>query len=708
MNKNEIKKRIEKLKKEINHHRYLYHVLDKPEISDAASDSLKNELFKLEQEYSEFITPDSPTQRVGGKPLAKFSKVRHSTPMMSLFDAFSERDMEDWEERIAKILNPALALPLLRGGNKEVSPSLRRRGVGGGYYCELKLDGLAAALRYEKSIFKQGATRGDGQVGEDVTSNLKTIESIPLKLRQPSEAELKKIKLNSKQIDAVNKALAEGSIEVRGETIMMKKVFNDLNKKYKRAGKPILANPRNGAAGSIRQLDPRLAAERKLDFYVYALVTDLGLTKHEQEHELAKLLGFKTLRQNKFCPDLKAVIEFHKQQEKNRDKLLFECDGVVVKVNDLSLWPRLGVVGKGPRYIMAYKFAGMQVTTRIREVVWQVGRTGILTPTAVLDPVKVGGVTVSHATLHNMDEIKRLNLKIGDTVIIERAGDVIPKVIKALPKLREGKEKRIKVPDRCPICGSEVIKEPGEVAFRCSNKECYAVNLRRLIHWASKGALDIEGLGPKIIEQLVKAGLVRDVADFYNLAEGDLKPLERFADKSAVNLVNAIKEKKEVDLPRFIYGLGIRHVGEESAIELAKEFGSLEKIKKVGLEEIEDIYDFGSIMAKSIYGWFRNKHNIKLLEKLERKGVKAKSQKPKAKSQKLLNKTFVLTGALASLTRDQAKAKIRKLGGDVSSSVSKNTDYVVAGEEPGSKYDKAKKLGVKIINEGEFIRLIKS
>ena len=381
---------------------------------------------------------------------------------------------------------------------------------------------------------------------------------------------------------------------------------------------------------------------------------------------------------------------------------------MVVKVNNVDLWSRIGVVGKGPRYMMAYKFAGEQATTKVKSVKWQVGRTGILTPTAELGPVKVGGVTVAHATLHNMDEIKRLGLKIGDTIILERAGDVIPKVVRVLEKLRNGNEKKINTPKKCPICGSRVEKIFGEVAYRCENINCYAVNLRKLMHWVSKGAQDIEGLGPKIIEQLVKEGLVNDIADFYTLEEGNLKPLERFAEKSAENLVKAIGEKKEIDLARFLYGLGIRHLGEESSIDLTQEFGSLERIKKANLEEIESIHDFGGVMAKSVYEWFRDKNSLELLDKLEKNGVKIRSKNLEGKSKKLKGKIFVMTGTLESLTRDAAKAKIRELGGNVSSSVSKNTDYVVAGEEPGSKLEKAKKLGVKVITEEELKKITNS
>ncbi|MEA3398278.1 MAG: NAD-dependent DNA ligase LigA [Patescibacteria group bacterium] len=690
MDKREAKKRIEKLKAEINHHRYFYHVLDKPEVDDSAFDSLKNELEKLERKFPDLITPDSPTQRVGGEPLDKFKKVNHSSPMMSLFDAFSEQEMRDWEDRIKKILGVET-----------------RRGALLEYYCELKLDGLAVALRYQKGSFVLGATRGDGKIGENVTQNLKTINSIPLRLRRPKKSELKAIGLDQKQINSLFRALDKGTIEVRGEVIMKKSVLKQLNQENKKRGKPELANPRNAAAGSIRQLDPKLAARRKLDFYVYSLPMAFGFKKHEQEHEVARVLGFKILEENKFCRDLDEAIKFHHEREKKRDKLDFECDGVVVKVNDVSLWPKLGFVGKGPRYIMAYKFAGIQVTTKLQKVCWQVGRTGVLTPTAVLRPVKVGGVTVSHATLHNMDEIKRLGVKIGDTVIIERAGDVIPKVVKVLGDLRDGSEKSIRVPQKCPMCDAKVEKVKGEVAYRCTNTDCFAVNLRGLIHWASKGALDIDGLGPKIIEQLINEGLVNNIADFYDLTVGDLKPLERFADKSAENLVKAIQEKKEIDLPRFIYGLGIRHVGEETSLLSAKQVTSYklqvtslpEKFKEINLEAINDI---GPVVAKSIRDWFNNDKNIEILLKLNKKGVKIRKQKAGKRKQTLKGRTFVLTGAMNGLTRDEAKAKIRELGGSVSSAVSKKIDYVVAGADPGSKYDKAKRLGVKIISEKEF------
>ncbi len=697
MKKNEASERIEKLKNEIEKHRYMYHVLDKQEISDGALDSLKNELFKLELEYPELITKDSPTQRVSGKPLENFKKVTHSKPMMSLFDAFSELDMKDWENRIVKIL----------GTKKDLD-----------YYAELKLDGLAMNLKYVKGEFIQGSTRGNGKVGEDVTQNLRTIESIPLKLRVPEKDELVETGFSKEQIKNIFNVLEKGVIEFRGEAVMSKKVFEKLNKKYKQIGKPLLANPRNGAAGSIRQLDSKIVAERKLDFYVYAIASDLHFENHEQEHTLAGLLGLRVLKENKFCKNLEEVFELHEYWEEYKNKMPMLCDGMVIAVNNLSLWSKLGIVGKGPRYMMAYKFAAEQATTKVVEVNWQVGRTGVLTPIATLEPVNVGGVTVTHSTLHNMDEIERLELKLGDTVVIERAGDVIPKVIKVLKNLRDGKEKKIDIPEKCPMCESDTEKLGEEVAYRCTNKNCYAVNLRNLIHWASKGAVDIEGLGKKIVEQLMNEGLVQDVADFYFLTLGDLKPLERFADKSAENLIESISKKKEIDLASFIYALGIRHVGEETALLLAGQ----EKIKNqkpriknfikdfqsYKLEELEELEDVGPIVAKSIYDWFRDEHNIKVLEKLEKADVKIKLNiKNSISNANLKGKVFVLTGGLVGLTREEAKVKIRELGGKISSSVSKKTDLVLAGTNPGSKYEKAKKIGVKVINEKEFLEMIR-
>ncbi len=558
MNKKQVQERLKKLRTEIDYHRYLYHVLDRQEISDAALDSLKHELFKAEQEYPELITPDSPTQRVGGIPLDKFKKIKHQTRMLSLEDVFSEEEIKGWEGRLQRVLKKSVAF---------------------GYYCELKLDGLALNLKYKKGLFASGATRGDGETGEDVTNNVKTIETIPLFLRQPPEKELKKIGLSGTSIKKLLAAIKNGEIEARGEVIIFKSDFARLNQHNAKKGEQIFANPRNAAAGSVRQLDPKIAAERPLKFIVYDLVTDIGLETHEQAHEVLKLLGFKSLKYNKFCPDIKTVIGFHHHWQKRRSDPDFHFDGIVVSVNQLKWYKPLGVRGKTPRYMVAYKFPGEEATTMVEEIKVQVGRTGKLTPTAYLQPVPVGGVTVSRATLHNEDEIKRLGVKLGDTVIIRRAGDVIPEVVRVLKNLRTGKEKAFKMPSACPICGGKVArkrvsdkKQKESVAHYCVNKNCFAVLKRQLEHFVSKGAFNIEGLGPKIIEQLLNEGLVKNAADLFKLTEGDLVPLQRFAEKSAGNLVEAIADKKNISLARFLYALGIDHVGEETAITLTRNF----------------------------------------------------------------------------------------------------------------------------------------
>ena len=639
MTKQEAKQRIAKLKKEIDHHRYLYHVLDRQEISDSALDSLKKELFDLEQEFPDLITLDSPTQRIGGKPLKEFKKVKHSSPMLSFNDAFSEKDMKDWLERLSKLTKEKID-----------------------FYCELKIDGLAIELDYKNNSFT-GSTRGDGFVGEDITENLKTVEAIPLSL--------------------------DKNIIVRGEVFIPKKVFEKFKHKY--------ANPRNLAAGSVRQLDPKITASRKLDCFIYDIFIDVET--HEEKHKALKKLGFKTNPYNKYCKNLEEVFAFHKHINKIRDKIPYEIDGIVVLINSNKLFDKLGSVGKAPRGAIAYKFAGKQATTVVEDIKVQIGRTGALTPVAHLKPVQLAGITISRATLHNEDEIKRLGLKIGDTVIISRAGDVIPDIIKVLPKLRNGKEKKFVMPRVCPACGGKVIRKTA--LHYCSNPNCFAQRKEYFYHFVSKSAFDISGLGPKIIDQLIEANLVSDPADLFDLEKGDLIPLERFAEKSADNLIEALNVK-EIDLPRFIYSLGIRNVGEETAIDLAKRF-SLDELKKAKLKELESLQDIGPIVAKSIYNWFRQERNILFLEKLLKK-VKVKKVKFK---NKLKDKVFVLTGELDSMTRDEAKDRIRDLGGDVSSSVSGNTDYVVVGSEPGSKYNKAKKLKVPVIKEKEFLDLLK-
>ncbi|MFH1366922.1 MAG: NAD-dependent DNA ligase LigA [Patescibacteria group bacterium] len=671
MTKEQARQRIDKLKKEINRHRYLYHVLDRQEISDAALDSLKHELDLLEKQYPEFITADSPSQRVGGQVLPSFKKVKHESRMISLNDVFEESEFFDWLKRIEKLV-PGETLD---------------------FYAEIKMDGLAMSLIYEKGLLVRGSTRGDGITGEDVTQNLRTVEAIPLRL----ETERLPQSLQKKALEKV---------EVRGEVYLRKDVFNRLNEEQKKKKENPFANPRNAAAGSIRQLDPKVMAARKLDFYAYDLVTDLGQKNHEESHRLAALMGFPVNKNDQRCKTAEDVLAFHEKVGKIRKNLPYWTDGIVVNVNKINIFKKLGVVGKAPRAAIAYKYPAEQATTLVEDIQVQVGRTGALTPVAHLKPVRVAGSTVSRATLHNLDEIKRLGVKIGDTVIIEKAGDVIPDVVKVLNGLRTGKEKEFKMPEKCPVCGSEIVKKEEEVAYYCLNKQCFAQNKERLYHFVAKPAFNIDGLGPKIIDSLLDSDLIKDAADIFTLKKEDLENLERFADKSADNLIAAIDRSRKISLARFIYSLGIRHVGEENARLLAKQFGSLKKLQEADFEKLENIHAIGTVVARSIYDFFREKSNYRLIEKILASGVKIISEENK-NQQTLKNKTFVLTGSLASLTRETAKEKIRDLGGDVSSSVSQQTDYLVSGTEPGSKYEKAKKLGVKSITEAEFLKMIK-
>ncbi len=702
MTEKEAALRIEKLKTEINNHRYNYHVYDKESITPAVLDSLKLELYHLENQYPQYISSDSPTQRVEGKPLDKFKKVVHRQAMISLYDAFSEQDMLDWEKK-----------------NRNYLASLNNIIE---YYCELKLDGLAASLRYENGLFVQGATRGDGKVGEDISFNLRTIESIPLSLRKLEKKDLEKLDLHKEQIDKIIAAVNFGRVEVRGETIMSKATLVDLNNRYQAEGKPLLANTRNGAAGSLRQLDPKIAAERKLDFYPYDLIfsdyerAELFSTRVQAE-TLVSLLGFRKIKHNSLCVGMDEVFNFKKLWEKKKENLPFFIDGVVVKFNHLDLWDKLGIVGKAPRYMMAYKFSAEQATTKILDIVWQIGRTGVLTPTAILEPVLLGGVTIGRATLHNYDEIKRLGIRLGDTIIIERAGDVIPKIVSVLTNLRSGKEKKISVPEYCPRCGEKVVKEGDEVAYRCLNKKCYAVALRRLIHFVSKGAFDIEGLGQKIVEQLMTEGLLEDAADIFALRRDDLLGLERFAIKKADNLLKSIEQKKETTLARFIFSLGTLHIGAESADKLAMYIS--EKIKKEKISPLElyevaskisqddwlQIEDIGPIVASSLSVFWQADENRELMDKFTRYGVRL-IMSQKIVSSALKDLSFVITGSLVSLTRAEAKDKIKARGGKNRDSVSHDTNYLVAGDKPGSKLAEAEKLGVKILNEKEFLNLL--
>lgn len=658
MNKTEAKSRIEKLRALINQYRYDYHVLDKSEVTDAVNDALKHELLKLEEQYPEFVTPDSPTQRVGGEPLEKFKKVTHGSRMISLEDIFSFEELGEWEKR-----------------NKKLAPKDNFD-----YYVELKIDGFAISLIYEDGILQTAATRGNGLIGEDVTSNVKTIEAIPLRLQKN----------------------VAGRVEVRGEIFMSKKEFERINKEQEKKGEALYANPRNLAAGSIRQLDPKLSASRKLDFFAYELVTDLGQKDKPQEVEIIKSLGFKTIKDNHYAATIKEVQDFFDDWKEKRNNQGFLIDGLVIKLNNKKLRDSLGIIGKSPRGMIAYKFPAEQATTIIKQVDFNVGRTGVLTPLATFEPVLVAGTTVQHATLHNLDEIERLGVKIGDTVVIEKAGDIIPKVIKVLTELRTGKEKDIVAPKNCPVCGSPVARKDGEVGLYCTNTKCYALEVENLKHFV--GGFEIDGLGEKIVEKFVEIGLIKTPADIFRLTKDDIQSLERFAEKSASNIITSIEKSKDIKLANFINALGIRHVGEETSIALARQLGSLEKIRKASLEELLEISDIGAVVSESIYEYF---HDKKFNENLDDLLKYVRIQKPQKAGTVLNGLKFVVTGSLEHFTRDSIKERIRDLGGSVSGAVSKETDYLLAGEDAGSKFEKAKSLGVKVLTEQEFLDMIK-
>ncbi len=679
MNKQQVQKRIEKLRKVINYHRYFYHVLDRQEISDSALDSLKHELFELEKEFPEFIVPDSPTQRVGGKPLDSFKKIKHLVPMLSIEDIFSDKELKSWEDYLNR-LEPLQEFE---------------------YFSELKIDGFAISLVYENGFLAYGATRGNGRLGEDVTQNLKTIESIPLKL------EIRANILNKRIEEKIKTLIKKGRIEIRGEVYMKRKEFEKLNKELAAKGEKTYSNPRNLAAGSIRQLNPKLAASRPLNFLAYDIITDFGQKTHSEEHEILPALGFKTDKGKK-CKNLDEVINFWKKVNKKRNSFPFQIDGIVIAINNNSVFEKLGIVGKSPRAIRALKFSPEQATTKVLDIKVQVGRTGAITPVAVLKPITVGGVVISRATLHNEDEIKRLGVKIGDTVIIGRAGDVIPDIISVLPDLRTGKEKDFRMPKNCPVCNTKLVKLKTEAIWRCPNHKCLARQKKYFYHFVSRNGFDIVGLGPKILNRLIDESLVSDPADLFKLKEEDITPLERFAQKSAQNLIFAIQSKKSISLSNLIYALGIRNVGEQTAIDLAQHFNSLEKLKNTPLSVLEEIKDIGPIVAKSIYDFFQEKQNLNFIEKLRRLGIKIKSQQPSValKARKLKGLFFVLTGSLESMSRERAKTKIIELEGRVLKSVSQKVDFVIVGRDSGSKFQKAKKLGVKIITEKQFLKLL--
>jgi DNA ligase (NAD+) len=665
-----IKEKLEKLREKIRRHEYLYYVLDNPKISDAEFDRLLKRLKELEAGHPELITPDSPTQRVGGQPREGFVKVRHRSPLLSLDNASSFEELGQFDRRAREAI-----------GRETLD-----------YVCEHKFDGFSISLRYQDGGYERAVTRGDGQEGEDVTPNVKTIRALPLRV---DEKQLKKAKLAR-------------DFEVRGEVIMTRKAFQQLNRQQDERGERVFANPRNAAAGSVRVLDPGIIARRRLDIFTYALLVEgrIPLKRHSQVLEALAALGFKVNRHWKKCRGLDQVFDYCRQWEEKRDSLDYEIDGIVVKVDEIALWEELGTTAKAPRYAIAYKYPARQETTVVREIRVQVGRTGALTPVAILEPVQVGGVTVSRSTLHNMDEVERLGVQEGDTVVIERAGDVIPHVVKVAKHGRKGQRKHFRMPTRCPECKSRIHKAEDEVAYRCVNAACPARLKESLLHFAGRHAMKIDGLGGKIVDQLVEKGLVKDVADLYRLDLPTLAGLERMAEKSAQNLLDEIGASKKSSLARLIYSLGIRFVGERTGQLLAAHFGSLDALKQATQEQLVDVEEVGEKVAAAIVEFFGEPANQKVLEKLRRAGLNFEEKRTAVKDARLAGKTFVLTGALERWSRDQAKALIESLGGKVIGSVSKKTGYVVVGAEPGSKLEKAKTLGVETLDEKQFARLL--
>ena len=663
-----VRARVEKLRKTIERHRFLYHVLDREEITPSALDSLKDELVRLEEEYPSLVVRGSPTQRVAGEPLEQFTKVRHRVPQWSFNDAFTEEDIRAFDERIKRFLEKAKV--------KE-NPT---------YTCELKIDGLKVVYEYKKGKLFRAATRGDGVIGEDVTHNIRTILSVPLTLSAP--------------IDCV----------VEGEVYMRKSVLETLNKERKKHGEELFANPRNIAAGSIRQLDPKIAASRRLATFIYD-IAEIEKAPQTQEGELHVLqkLGFTVNKHFEHVESVEKVIGYWKKWLTRAPREDYQVDGIVVKVNERALQDALGYTGKAPRFGIAFKFPAEQVTTVVLDIVLQVGRTGVLTPVAHLRPVLVYGSVVSRATLHNEDEISRLDVRIGDTVIVQKAGDVIPDIVKVLTELRSGKEKKFCWPKQVLDCGGDgrIERIAGAAAWRCVSKNSYAQIKRKFYHFVGKHALDVDGLGPKIIDLLLEQGLIAGFDDIFTLKRGDLLALPRFAEQSVDNLLSAIDKAKKVTLARFIIGLSIPQVGEETAHDLAKHFGSLEKITKASVDELLNVDAIGPIIAESIVNWFRSPENRKLLSSLLQVVSIEKERAVKKQSGFFTGKTIVLTGTLQTMSRDEAKAKIRAQGGGVSGSVSKETGYVVAGENPGSKLSDAQKLGVKILTEKEFLKMLK-
>ncbi len=678
----DVQTRIEKLRELIDHYRYQYHVLDQLDISEAALDSLKHELYELEQQFPQFHNPNSPTQRVAGVALEKFEKVRHQHPMLSMEDAFSLAELQEWSERLARL-------------NEGVSPT---------WHAMLKIDGLAVSLIYNEGKLVTAATRGDGMIGENVTHNVRTIDAVPLILRTPNVDELKawcKKWHIAEQPKDILKHLQE-RLEIRGEIFIPKDAFERLNLERKARDEEPFANPRNLAAGSIRQLDPAIAAARPLSFFAWRIEDGISLPTHAAGVELVSLLGFK-VSPGFFAQTLEEVKRFYEDMGVKRGQLNFWIDGVVVRVNETRLFESFGVVGKTPRGLIAWKFPPEEATTRIVSVDWFVGRTGALTPVANVEPTFVAGTTVTHATLHNADEIDRLGIRVGDTVILTKAGDIIPKIIKVLTELRTGAEQLIAFPKKCPVCGSVVERRPDEVALICTNRSCYAMERERILHAARAFAID--GLGDRIVEKLLSAGLVKIASDIFTLTKDDLLTVEGFAEISAQKLVDEIASRKIIDLEDFIVALGIHHVGTETAFTLSLAFGTIDKLAAASKEELESVPDIGPTVAASIAEFFSSLEAKKLLGAYREADVTIKHAK--AVKRILAGQTFVVTGTLSSLGREEAKDKIRLLGGSVSESVSKKTNYVVVGDNPGSKAEKARELGVTILDEQAFLKMLK-
>ncbi len=666
-----IAERAAKLRDLINDYRYNYHVLNKSIMSEAAADSLKHELSQIEAEHPELITPDSPTQRVAGEPLPGFKQIQHSSRMLSLNDVFNEAELEAWITRLKR------QLPNL----KELE-----------FFMDIKMDGLACALVYQDGALVQAVTRGDGFVGEDVTMNVRTIESVPLRLRQTKD----------------NKLFLRGRTEVRGEIIMYKKDFEQLNKHREKAGLPKFANPRNTAAGTVRQLDPKLVIGRPLHFHAYDLRRDnpSEVPAHEFAYKTLSDMGIIANSIAATTRDAKGLLKFYKKWETGRQKLPFNTDGLVIKVNDRRLYGRLGVVGKAPRGAVAFKYPAEQATTKVKDIFVSIGRTGSATPVAMLEPVVVAGSTVQMATLHNEGEVHRKDIRIGDTVIVQKAGDVIPEVVRPLTELRIGTEKKFVMPTHCPDCNTKLVKSKKEEAiWRCPNEACPSRAWKQIQHYASKDALDIEGLGEKNVIALIQAGLIKDAADIYKVTKEDLLKLDRFAEISASKLVKAIQDKKHPPLPRFIYGLGIRHIGTQTAIDLATHFKILNKLSNSTIDELSEVEGIGEVVAEAVIEWFEEPRNKRLLEKFEKFGVHPESAK-EIKGP-LTGKNFVVTGSLDSMSREEAAERIRALGGTFQSSVGKETDFLVVGANVGeNKLKKARDLGTKQVDEAQLLKII--